>query len=131
MTSKTRQAAIVTARTVIILLALEFWVSAAALTWFSLLCTQRSTVQWKAEFRIRATRDRARNFTMQSSQRMPVVVGVATALLLVAYSARADEKPMMKAVVAHEYGTPEVLKFEEVPRAKRRRNACACHREQR
>jgi hypothetical protein len=59
MTSKTRQAAIVTARTVIILLALEFWVSAAALTWFSLLCTQLSTVQWKAEFRIRATRDRA------------------------------------------------------------------------
>src|SRR5437762_1481127 len=30
--------------------------------------------------------------------------------------ASADEKPMMKAVVAHEYGTPEVLKFEEVPR---------------
>jgi NADPH:quinone reductase-like Zn-dependent oxidoreductase len=30
--------------------------------------------------------------------------------------ARADEKPMMKAVVAHEYGAPEVLKFEEVPR---------------
>ena len=29
---------------------------------------------------------------------------------------RADEKPMMKAVVAHEYGAPEVLKFEEVPR---------------
>ena len=28
----------------------------------------------------------------------------------------ADEKPMMKAVVAHEYGAPEVLKFEEVPR---------------
>src|SRR5207249_11783253 len=29
---------------------------------------------------------------------------------------RADEKPMMKAVVAHEYGAPEVLKFEEMPR---------------
>ena len=28
----------------------------------------------------------------------------------------ASEKPMMKAVVAHEYGTPEVLKYEEVPR---------------
>jgi len=27
-----------------------------------------------------------------------------------------DEKAMMKAVVAHEYGVPEVLKFEEVPR---------------
>src|SRR5213596_2170415 len=29
---------------------------------------------------------------------------------------RADENPMMKAVVAHEYGAPEVLKLEEVPR---------------
>jgi NADPH:quinone reductase-like Zn-dependent oxidoreductase len=28
----------------------------------------------------------------------------------------ADEKPMMKAVVAHEYGAPDVLKFEKVPR---------------
>jgi len=53
---------------------------------------------------------------MQRFERMPVVLGVAAASLLVAYSARADEKPMMKAVVAHEYGAPEVLKFEEVPR---------------
>ena len=29
---------------------------------------------------------------------------------------RADETPMMKAVVAHQYGAPEVLKFEDVPR---------------
>jgi NADPH:quinone reductase-like Zn-dependent oxidoreductase len=29
---------------------------------------------------------------------------------------RADETPMMKAVVAHQYGAPEVLKFEEIPR---------------
>src|SRR5262249_25101079 len=29
---------------------------------------------------------------------------------------RGGEKPMMKAVVAHEYGAPDVLKFEEVPR---------------
>ena len=35
---------------------------------------------------------------------------------LVILAARADEKPMMKAVVAHEYGAPEVLKFEDVPR---------------
>ena len=28
----------------------------------------------------------------------------------------ADEKPMMRAVVAHEYGAPEVLKLEQVPR---------------
>src|SRR5712664_3251068 len=31
-------------------------------------------------------------------------------------TARADEKPMMRAVVAHEYGAPEVLKLEQVPR---------------
>jgi NADPH:quinone reductase-like Zn-dependent oxidoreductase len=41
-----------------------------------------------------------------------VRAGLAFAVL----SARADEKPMMKAVVAREYGAPEVLKFEEVPR---------------
>ena len=40
-----------------------------------------------------------------------VQAGLAFAVL----TARADEKPMMKAVVAHEYGAPEVLKFEEVP----------------
>jgi len=37
-------------------------------------------------------------------------------------SARADEKPTMKAVVAHEYGAPEVLKFEEVPRPEPKEN---------
>jgi NADPH:quinone reductase-like Zn-dependent oxidoreductase len=30
----------------------------------------------------------------------------------------ADEKPMMRAAVAHEYGAPEVLKLEQVPRPK-------------
>jgi NADPH:quinone reductase-like Zn-dependent oxidoreductase len=30
--------------------------------------------------------------------------------------AGAEQKPMMKAVVAHEYGAPDVLKFEQVPR---------------
>jgi NADPH:quinone reductase-like Zn-dependent oxidoreductase len=52
---------------------------------------------------------------MQRPLRMPVL-GLANALLLFLYSASADEKPMMKAVVAHEYGAPEVLKFEEVQR---------------
>jgi NADPH:quinone reductase-like Zn-dependent oxidoreductase len=36
--------------------------------------------------------------------------------MLPVHFVRADEKPMMKAVVAHEYGAPEVLKFEEIPR---------------
>jgi NADPH:quinone reductase-like Zn-dependent oxidoreductase len=35
---------------------------------------------------------------------------------LLSQSARADERPMMKAVVAHDYGAPNVLKIEEVPR---------------
>ena len=41
---------------------------------------------------------------------------------LFSHSARADEKPTMKAVVAHEYGAPEVLKFEEVPRPEPKEN---------
>ena len=41
---------------------------------------------------------------------------VSLTVLAVLSAARAEEKPMMKAVVAHEYGAPEVLKFEEVPR---------------
>src|SRR5437660_8281407 len=41
-----------------------------------------------------------------------VRAGLASAVL----AAGAGEKPMMKAVIANEYGAPEVLKFEEVPR---------------
>jgi NADPH:quinone reductase-like Zn-dependent oxidoreductase len=45
-----------------------------------------------------------------------VTLSLATVSLLFSHSLRADEEPMMKAVVAHEYGAPEVLKFEEVSR---------------
>src|SRR5438270_6885484 len=42
---------------------------------------------------------------------------VGAGLALAVLAARADEEPMMmKAVVAHEYGAPEVLKLGEVPR---------------
>src|SRR5438105_1417804 len=41
---------------------------------------------------------------------------VAFLIILAVHDVRADEKRMMKAVVAHEYGAPELLKFEEVPR---------------
>jgi len=37
-------------------------------------------------------------------------------LAFAVHAVYADEKPMMKAAIAHEYGPPEVLKFEEVPR---------------
>ena len=70
----------------------------------------------RSEIRIRAARNRTRSCAMQRSWRIPVVLSVATVPLLFIYSADADEKPMMKAVVAHEYGAPEVLKFEQVPR---------------
>ena len=52
---------------------------------------------------------------MQIFQRIPAILGFAISIVF-CHAARADEKPMMKAVVAHEYGAPEVLKFEEVPR---------------
>ena len=53
---------------------------------------------------------------MQSSKRILIILSVAAVPLLFVDSPRADEKPMMKAAVAHEYGAPEVLKIEEVPR---------------
>src|SRR5438067_11195043 len=49
-------------------------------------------------------------------KRKTLTLSLATVSLLFSHSLRADEKPMMKAVVAHEYGAPEVLKIEEVPR---------------
>jgi NADPH:quinone reductase-like Zn-dependent oxidoreductase len=42
--------------------------------------------------------------------------GVTILAVFASQFASADEKPIMKAVVAHEYGTPEVLKFEDFPR---------------
>src|SRR5258705_8218426 len=41
---------------------------------------------------------------------------VAFLIILAVHDVRADEKRMMKAVVAQEYGAPEVLRLEEVPR---------------
>jgi NADPH:quinone reductase-like Zn-dependent oxidoreductase len=41
---------------------------------------------------------------------------------LLPQGARGDEKTMMKAVVAHEYGAPDVLKFEDVPRPEPKEN---------
>src|SRR6059058_763688 len=50
------------------------------------------------------------------SLRLLAILSLTIFPLLSARAASVDEKPMMKAVVAHEYGTPEVLKFEQVPR---------------
>jgi NADPH:quinone reductase-like Zn-dependent oxidoreductase len=53
---------------------------------------------------------------MQKPRRIPVILSIPSVALLLICSTRAEEKQMMKAVVAHEYGAPEVLKFEEVKR---------------
>src|ERR1700730_12719297 len=53
---------------------------------------------------------------MQSSKRILIILRVAAVPLVFVHAPCADEKPMMKPVVAHEYGAPEVLKFENVPR---------------
>jgi NADPH:quinone reductase-like Zn-dependent oxidoreductase len=53
---------------------------------------------------------------MRSSKRILIILSVAAVPLLLVDSSRSNEKPTMKAVVAHEYGAPEVLKFEQVPR---------------
>jgi hypothetical protein len=42
------------------------------------------------------------------------------------HAASADEIPMMRAVVAHEYGGPEVLKFENVPRPEPKKMKLLC-----
>src|SRR6202035_4975615 len=69
-----------------------------------------------ARFQIGASRNCTRSCTKEMYKSITLAVKLSTVPLLVVYSARADEKPTMKAVVAHEYGAPEVLKFEEVSR---------------
>jgi len=59
---------------------------------------------------------------MQISFRFAAIFSVMTLGHLLSHAARAAEMPMMKAVVAHEYGGPEVLKFEEVSRPEPKEN---------
>ena len=55
---------------------------------------------------------------MQISFRLAAIFSLMT----LGHAAPAAETPMMKAIVAHEYGGPEVLKFEEVPRPEPKEN---------
>src|SRR5436305_2215477 len=50
------------------------------------------------------------------SLRLLAILSLTILALLSARAVSGDEKLTMKAVVAHEYGAPDVLKFEEVPR---------------
>src|SRR5690349_16052898 len=53
---------------------------------------------------------------MTSSRRQFLLVAITTAAILPGISAAQSAKPTMKAIVVHEYGGPEVLKYEDVPR---------------
>ena len=59
---------------------------------------------------------------MQMFLRKLAFVSLAIFAALFCNVVRADETPMMKAVVAHQYGAPEVLKFEEIPRPEPKEN---------
>jgi NADPH:quinone reductase-like Zn-dependent oxidoreductase len=59
---------------------------------------------------------------MQISRRLLAILSLTIFAVLFSHAARADERPMMKAVVAHEYGAPDVLKFEDVPRPEPKEN---------
>jgi len=59
---------------------------------------------------------------MQISFRIVAILSLTTLGHLLSHAARAAEIPVMKAVVAHEYGGPEVLKFEEVSRPEPKEN---------
>ena len=51
---------------------------------------------------------------MQTSRCLLAILNLTILTVLSCYVARADEKRLMKAVVAHDYGAPDVLKFENV-----------------
>ena len=59
---------------------------------------------------------------MQMSHRVLAILSLTIFAVLPSNVAPAAEKPMMKAVVAHKYGGPEVLKFEQVPRPELKEN---------
>src|SRR5438045_2470643 len=53
---------------------------------------------------------------MSSSRRQFLRAAITTATILPGILAAQTTKPTMKAIVVHEYGGPEVLKYEDVPR---------------
>ena len=64
-------------------------------------------------------------FSMYTLTIMPIsnrlILGVIVAILPLMARAQST-KPMMKAIVVHEYGGPEVLKYEDVPRPEPKEN---------
>jgi NADPH:quinone reductase-like Zn-dependent oxidoreductase len=107
-----------------IFLALEFWAATTGFKDIVITVHPRhlgSIERWTTEKALRNSRSpprqsQAKLNAMQISQRVLATLSLAIFAGLFCDVVRADEKPMMKAVVAHEYGAPEVLKLEQVPR---------------
>jgi NADPH:quinone reductase-like Zn-dependent oxidoreductase len=59
---------------------------------------------------------------MQNSARTVTVFCLTILASLVCLAAAEADRPMMKAIVAHEYGGPEVLKYEDTPRPEPKEN---------
>src|SRR5947207_12235453 len=53
---------------------------------------------------------------------LPILVGLTTLTMLPGEAATQSGKPMMKAVIIHQYGGPEMLKLEDVPRPEPKEN---------
>src|SRR5947199_814346 len=64
---------------------------------------------------------------MQISCRVVAILSLTPLGYLFSHAAHAAEIPMMRAVVAHEYGGPEVVKFEDVPRPEPKENEALVH----
>src|SRR5205809_4000051 len=64
---------------------------------------------------------------MPSSRRQYLLAAITTAAILPGISAAQSAKPTMKAIVVHEYGGPEVLKYEDVPRPEPKEDQILVH----
>src|SRR5215475_1734337 len=55
-------------------------------------------------------------FVMGSIKELTLLVALASSPILLANTTAQSATPTMKAVVIHEYGGPQVLKYEDIPR---------------
>src|SRR5437867_6484093 len=55
-------------------------------------------------------------FVMRIARELTLLAALAAALALLTISTSESAMPSMKAIVIHQYGGPEVLKYEDVPR---------------
>src|SRR5438093_11219546 len=57
-----------------------------------------------------------RSFTMRIARQLTLIAGITAAAIPLGVSLAQSATPMMKAIVVHEYGGPEVLKYQDAPR---------------